>query len=297
MTLTTTGVPPSHTDYYLAPVSTQYPDSVAVSPATHTEMSVVPYMPSAITSATVTFNVCPSKASSTTATGHGPIGFTISGEAIFNAFEGDGSTPALTDNVSYSFTTAAGKAETASFIDGCNSHPTPLSAGYEWHHHAVPACLVAQIDGSNGPSHLIGIALDGYPIYGGRDIDGKTIAVAQLDACNGITSATPEFPSGIYHYVLPVGVTGKQSSLNCYSGTVSHSQMALASRHMCGLDSLDKTLQTEARDRRRRLALHPLRSSDGEAKRLSAAVPPRRQTRGRGIPDVWTTAKVAVITI
>ncbi len=254
MTLTTTGVPPYHSDYYLAPVSTQYPNSVAVTPVSNTEMSVVPYTPSNIQPATVTFNVCPAKAASTTATNMGAIGYMISGEAIFNAYEGNGqATPALSDNVSYTFTTG-GVQETASFIDACSSHPTPLTTGYDWHHHGVPTCLVNQIDGSSGPSHLIGIALDGFPIYGGRDINGNTIAVSQLDACNGITSPTPEFPNGIYHYVLPSGVTSGRSSLNCYAGTVSQSQLAMATKYICGLDALNRRLQVAARVRRLRLA-------------------------------------------
>lgn len=87
-----------------------------------------------------------------------------------------------------------------------------------WHYHGVPTCLTQQVDG-NGPSHIIGFALDGYPIYGGRDVNGNVISASQLDACNGITSATPEFPNGAYHYVLPIGVTSSQSSLNCYTGT------------------------------------------------------------------------------
>jgi hypothetical protein len=257
MTLTTTGVPPVHAAYYLAPVSTQYPNSVAVTPVTKTEMSVVPYQPSDISPATVTFNICPTKAATTTATNMGAIGYMISGEAIFNPFEGGGTqTPAMSDNVSYTFVDANGTTQTASFIDQCNSHPTPLSAGYEWHHHGIPTCLAAQVDGSSGPSHLIGIAMDGYPIYGGRDINGNAISVSQLDSCNGITSPTPEFPNGIYHYVLPIGVTGKQSSLNCYSGTVSQAQLASLSRRLCGLDALGRRLQIAARNaRRRRFAL------------------------------------------
>ena len=252
MTLATTGVPPSHADYYLAPVSSEYPTSVAVTPVSQTEMSVVPYTPASITPATVTFDICPAKAASTTATNMGPIGYMISGEALYNPYEGNGEdTPALSDNVSYTFTTSAGVSETAAFIDGCNSHPTPLTTGYTWHHHGVPSCLTAEIDGTSGPSHLIGIALDGFPIYGGRDINGNVISVAQLDACNGITSATPEFPSGVYHYVLPIGVTGKQSSLNCYSGTVSQAQVAAETRYLCGLDLATSRLQAAARARRR----------------------------------------------
>jgi hypothetical protein len=255
MTLTTTGVPPYHSDYYLAPVSPQYPNSVAVTPVSNTEMSVVPYGAANIQPATVTFNVCPVKAAGTTAANMGAIGYMISGEAIFNPYEANGAaTPAMSDNVSYTFTTSGGVHETASFIDSCNSHPTPLTAGYDWHHHGIPSCLVAQIDGTSGPSHLIGIALDGFPIYGGRDINGNTIAVSQLDACNGITSPTPEFPGGIYHYVLPSGVTGSRSSLNCYAGTVSQAQLAMATRYICGLDALDKRLQVAARVRRLRIA-------------------------------------------
>jgi hypothetical protein len=49
---------------------------------------------------------------------------------------------------------------------------------------------------------------------------GKLIKPSQLDACNGIYSPTPEFPNGIYHYVLLDKKTD-QSSLRCYHGVVS----------------------------------------------------------------------------
>jgi hypothetical protein len=98
--------------------------------------------------------------------------------------------------------------------------------------------VTSQVDTSNGPSHIIGVALDGFPIYGGRDINGNVIQVSQLDACNGITSATPEFPSGAYHYVLPIGVTSKYASINCYSGTVSASTMAEAKKLACNMKAM-----------------------------------------------------------
>jgi hypothetical protein len=252
MTLTTTGVPPYHADYYLAPVSGENATSVAVTPVSHTEMALMAYSSSDINPATITFNICPAKAATTTATGMGPIGYMISGEAIFNAYEADGaSTPALSDNVSYTFT-VGGVSETAWFIDTCNSHAAAGGGGATWHYHGVPSCLTSQVDGSSGPSHLLGIALDGFPIYGGRDINGNVISVSQLDACNGITSPTPEFPNGVYHYVLPIGVTSGRSSLACYSGTVSQSQVAALTRYACGLAALNARLQAEAR--RRRLA-------------------------------------------
>lgn len=254
MRLTTTGVPPFHEDYYLAPVSPQNPTSVAVTPVTHTELAVIPYSGANVAGASVSLNVCPSKAASTTPAGLGPIGYTVSGEALFNPYEADASTPALQDNASYTFTSSSGKTETAYFIDPCNSHAAGGMGGATWHYHAVPGCVTAHLDGASGPSHLLGIALDGFPIYGGRDVDGNVVSTAQLDACNGITSPTPEFPNGVYHYVLPIGVTGKQSSLNCYAGTVSQTQLAALAKtpYLCGTARLNARLQAAARLRRLR---------------------------------------------
>ena len=82
--------------------------------------------------------------------------------------------------------------------------------------------MAAKVDTGSGPSHLIGLAFDGFPIYGAREIKGRRVSVAKFDACNGITSATPEFPNGIYHYVLP-GTTNATSAIRCFHGKVSSS--------------------------------------------------------------------------
>jgi hypothetical protein len=112
-------------------VSTEYPTAVAVTPVSGTQMSFVPYTPSDISSNTVTVNICPEKAASTTVANMGVIGYMISGEAVYNPYEGGGTkVPAMSDNVSYTFTSSSGVKETASFIDSCNSHPTPISGGY-----------------------------------------------------------------------------------------------------------------------------------------------------------------------
>ncbi len=216
MTYSTTGEPPYHADYYLAPMAGGSNSIVAYTPISDTAMYLINWPSSNIVSSTVTVNTCPSKALATTSTNMGPIGYTITGEALFNPYEATG-TPALEDNVSYTFT-ANGVSETAAFIDSCNSHAASVNGQTLWHYHGVPTCLTQTLDGT-GPSHILGFALDGFPIYGGRDINGNVISVSQLDACNGITSATPEFPNGAYHYVLPIGVTNNRSSLTCYSGT------------------------------------------------------------------------------
>lgn len=227
MTITSDGQPNHAIDaYYLEPPIGTYTTVVATAAQSGMALVVVPYTARA-ENKPVTFNTCPSKAATTTATTGGNIGIMISGPALFNATEGEnGKAAALTDNVSYSFTDSTGTARTAKFIDSCNGHPTPSLNGNTYHYHGLPTCVTAQVDVVGGPSHLIGVAADGFPIYGDKDINGATVTLAQLDACNGITSATPEFPGGVYHYVLPTGVTDFQSSLRCYSGTVTKTQLA-----------------------------------------------------------------------
>ncbi len=247
MTLVSNGQP-NHAlnTYYLQPPSGTNTTLVATAPQSGMALVVVPYTAGAV-SAPMTFNTCPTKASTITATTGGNIGIMISGPALFNATEGQNSpAAALTDNVSYSFKDSSGKAQTAYFIDSCNGHPTPILRGNAYHYHGLPPCVTAQVDTAGGPSHIIGIAADGFPIYGNKDMSGNTVTLAQLDECNGITSATPEFPGGVYHYVLPEGVTGFQSSLRCYSGTVTPLQMAaLKSQGVCEAPSAQKRRKAE----------------------------------------------------
>ncbi|HEY4356549.1 MAG TPA: YHYH protein [Acidobacteriaceae bacterium] len=238
MTLSASGTPPFHNAYYLAPAGSGQ-TVVAVTPS-GMSMAVVPYTGgiSNVNKISATFNICPTKATSTTSTQGGSIGVMSSGEVLFNPYEATG-TVALGDNVSYTFT-SGGTSYTASFIDQCNSHAAGGQAGggSTWHYHGVPTCWTQSVDGATGASHIIGIALDGFPIYGGRDVSGNVITTSQLDACNGITSATPEFPSGAYHYVLPIGVTSNRSSLGCYTGTVNATVVAEARKLACHMKGM-----------------------------------------------------------
>ena len=54
-----------------------------------------------------------------------------------------------------------------------------------YHYHALPSCLTQT---NSKKSKLVGYALDGFPIYNGRDEDGKRYTNADLDACHGIKS-------------------------------------------------------------------------------------------------------------
>jgi len=161
----------------------------------------------------------PKLASTVTQAPLGSIGLMISGAVLFNPYEGDNKTVAMSSN----FYLTDSNGNKVWFVDSCSGHPTPSPRG-EYHYHALSNCVTSEVDTDNGPSHITGIAMDGFPIYGNRDINGNKIEVSRLDECNGINSPTPEFPNGIYHYVLP-GTSDATSSIRCFKGEVDTSQL------------------------------------------------------------------------
>ena len=163
---------------------------------------------------TLTLN--PTKAPSVTSTSLGAIGILSNGAVIFNPYEGDGKTVAVTGNVYLNDSSGV----KWGFLDVCNGHP---GMGGMYHYHAMPPCVTSVIDKTGGPSHILGIAFDGFLIYGNRDINGKLVSSSQLDQCNGITSPTPEYPAGVYHYVLTEEKSNR-STINCFAGTPTLSQ-------------------------------------------------------------------------
>ncbi|BCS33790.1 hypothetical protein TBR22_A30170 [Luteitalea sp. TBR-22] len=105
----------------------------------------------------------------------GPIGIAVNGVAIFNQY-------------------AAGRSPLAQEIltfDRFNGHPQQTG---QYHYHVEPLWLTS----NRGADSLIGVLLDGFPVYGPRDQDGSVPSA--LDSCNGHTHATREVPAGIYHY-------------------------------------------------------------------------------------------------
>jgi len=284
MTVTGTGVPYQHQVYYLAPVSNG--GTVVATTPSGIQLQLIAYagtgLSTSVKTISATFNTCPTKASSTTATSGGAIGLLFSGTVLFDPYEAT-STVALSDNASYTFNSTAcgGTTCTASFIDPCNQHTASTSGGSTWHYHGVPTCWTSHVDGTSGPSHIIGIALDGYPIYGGYDVNGNAVSVSSLDSCNGITSATPEFPNGAYHYVLPVNTTTKQSSINCYTGTVDSTLSAQMKKLACKMPVL--------------LANGNMRLPDGrEVSRAEAAAWMKQTMPGMQMGPVQKTQMAAV---
>ena len=177
------------------------------------------------------------KYSSTTTTNLGAIGVMVDGAVLYNPYEANKETVATQDNFS-----ATSNGTTASFLDSCDGHPGP---GGQYHYHGLPDCLVqyattgknaqttsvtsftgsttAPAPETNAAARkpvLLGFAFDGYGIYDNVAMNGKTINVTSLDSCNGIFSAVPGYPHGVYHYVLE-NVKTDRSSLGCYHGVVS----------------------------------------------------------------------------
>lgn len=123
-------------------------------------------------------------------------------------------------------------------IDASHAHVQPNGA---YHYHGIPAALVFALTGGQRKMVIVGWAADGFPIYNnlghanprdaasplktlkssyrvkkgmrpggpGGAYDGKFLAdyeyvagLGDLDECNGRFGVTPEYPRGIYHYVL-----------------------------------------------------------------------------------------------
>ncbi|MGA1238593.1 MAG: YHYH protein [Limisphaerales bacterium] len=180
--------------------------------------------PNRIVVATETFRIPlnPSLNATPTDTALGSVGVAINGIPIYNPFEDPNQTAA-----------------TGRIFSSCCGHPQ-LNGIY--HYHKYPTCLKLlkgdvwqsekekcdEVDGllaAGAHSPLIGFALDGWPIYGpvgwsdaqrvssllkssytgSNDSYGNPVYVAgsgDLDECNGLISPTPEYPEGIYHYVM-----------------------------------------------------------------------------------------------
>jgi len=115
----------------------------------------------------------PSAATTITATQLGPIGIAVNGVALYNQY-------------------AAGNAPLTNEIqtfDRYNGHPQQVG---QYHYHIEPQYL------TRNDSSLVGFLLDGFPLYGKKDMDGSV--PANLDAANGHVAATIDYPNGIYHY-------------------------------------------------------------------------------------------------
>jgi len=111
----------------------------------------------------------------------GPMGIAVNGVALFNQYAA-GRSPLTNEILTF---------------DRYNGHPQQTG---QYHYHLEPLWLTAR----DGEAALIGVLLDGYPVYGPRESSGAL--PSGLDTCNGHTHATTDFPSGSYHYHVTTSV-------------------------------------------------------------------------------------------
>lgn len=143
---------------------------------------------------TLRISTNPAAASNTSDTPLGPIGISVNGVVFYNQYAA-GRQPLGMEIVSF---------------DRYNGHPNPNN---QYHYHFEPVSITA-----SSRSRLIGVLLDGFPVYGPIDSDGST--PNNLDGCNGHTSVTADFSSGIYHYHTTTAVPYISGCFRGTSGTV-----------------------------------------------------------------------------
>lgn len=177
---------PDHKSPYWGPSSANYE-------APHAGMRTNPHL---IASQNLTFRIpsSPAAAAATSDTPMGPIGVSVNGVVLFNQYAAMRQ-PLTSEIVSF---------------DRYNGHPGPSN---QYHYHFEPVSITA-----SSRSRLIGVLLDGFPVYGPIDSNGRT--PSDLDACNGHTSATPEFSSGVYHYHTTTAVPYISGCFRGTAGTV-----------------------------------------------------------------------------
>ncbi|CAN5598599.1 hypothetical protein BH09BAC4_BH09BAC4_04790 [soil metagenome] len=110
------------------------------------------------------------------ATPMGSTGVSLNGVAFFNQYAAMGAP--LTNE--------------ANGFDQYGGHPQQQG---QYHYHIEPTYLTT----AKGKDALLGFLLDGFPVYGPTE-KGKTITNNNLDKYHGHTSATVDYPNGIYHY-------------------------------------------------------------------------------------------------
>lgn len=127
----------------------------------------------------------------------GAIGITVTGVAIYDAFDAAGY-----DGVAHELQ------------DACHGHPDQSST---YHYHGWLQACVPDNGSESQNSSLLGYAADGFGIYGPW-YGGKLLTSADLDECHGTTSAVMWDGKLVtmYHYVSTYDFP---YTLGCYKGT------------------------------------------------------------------------------
>jgi hypothetical protein len=94
-------------------------------------------------------------------------------------------------------------------LDICEGHPSPPPQN-AYHYHSYSPCVQMPVCGE--ASTIWGVAIDGIPIYGPWDENGKQLTKADLDECGGKTDS-----KGRYKYHMTVD---PNYSISCLRGEI-----------------------------------------------------------------------------
>ncbi len=122
--------------------------------------------------------VKPAKATTNSPTALGAIGVSLNGVPFYNQYAGPNQ-PLTNEIMSF---------------DQYRGHPT---GNGNYHYHVEPTYLTTVKSTKVG---LLGFLLDGFPVYGPQEENGKTVTNTDLDQFHGHSHNTADFPNGIYHY-------------------------------------------------------------------------------------------------
>ncbi len=151
--------------------------------------------PNAIAAHDLAFQIpaAPKRASEPGCLPMGMIGFTLTGVSFYNALDDAGRDAAAHE-----------------IQDLCDGHPQGQG---QYHYHSSSPCLPGAESNT-----VVGWALDGYPILGMRDAQGKLLTNADLDACHGRAEAvTVDGRSYAYVYRL---TREYPYTMGCFTGLV-----------------------------------------------------------------------------
>jgi hypothetical protein len=148
--------------------------------------------------ATVRLPALPDEAPGPSCLPMGPVGYALTGAAVFNALD------------------AGGKDAVANEVqDRCGGHPSP---GGQYHYHGWSECMDDASGRAGRHSDLVGYALDGFGLYGPHGEQGAELGSADLDACHGHSHEITWDGQArrLYHYHL---TRDYPYTVSCFTGT------------------------------------------------------------------------------
>ncbi len=130
----------------------------------------------------------------------GLIGYSLTGAAIFNAFDNGGR-----DAPAYEIQ------------DHCNAHP---ERGGTYHYHDWSDCIPDKSGDAGGHSDIAGFMLDGFPIFGPKGEGGVAVTNNDLDECHGHTHniVLDGKTVSMYHYHF---TKEYPYTIGCFRGSVA----------------------------------------------------------------------------